>query len=81
MIPPSQIPRMKGEEQVSNRKASLTFAVMARSLAEDNALSSVTKNLSLEYEASLERVAKRFGKTVGEMDHFLWSNETDGAMK
>jgi thermostable 8-oxoguanine DNA glycosylase len=66
---------------VLNRKDRLTFAVMARSLADDDAWRSVTKNLSLEYEASLERVAKRFGKTVGEMDHFLWSNETDGAMK
>ena len=66
---------------MSNRKARRTFAVLARSLAEEDAGESVTKNRYLEYEAVLERVAERLGMTVGEMDLYLWSKKTSSVMK
>jgi thermostable 8-oxoguanine DNA glycosylase len=62
-------------------KTRQAFAVMARTLADEDAGKGATRNRRLEYEAALERVVERLGMTVGELEIYLWSKKTVSAMR
>ncbi len=66
---------------MSNPKTRLALAVMALTLAEEEAGEDAVKNRYLEYEAALERVAVRLGMTVGEMNLYLWSRKKGRDMR
>jgi len=50
-------------------------------LADEDARKGITKKRYLEYEVTLEKVAKRLGIPIGKMDLYLWYKKTGAVLK
>jgi len=63
--------KITAKKEAASIETDLHFAIMARSIADEDTRKGVKKVRCREYEAALKRVAKRLGMSLNEMYFYL----------